>query len=140
MDGESLRAVGFQYDGVTLSRFNRHTKSVLRHLLVTPKNLVSCKTQIPRKRFAILKTYPKKNLYVYQTKVRLPKIVPSHFITQHLARQKSTHIMAETPTVPSNLRRKPTVAAQAAHGAADMTRRMICGGLAGMIAKVSCRR
>jgi hypothetical protein len=36
----------------------------------------------------------------------------------------------------SKLQRKQTVAAQAAHGAADMTRRMVCGGLAGMIAKV----
>lgn len=37
----------------------------------------------------------------------------------------------------SNLQKKQTVAAQAAHGAAEVTRRMICGGLAGMIAKVS---
>ena len=37
---------------------------------------------------------------------------------------------------PSNLQRRQTVAEKAAHGAADMTRRMICGGLAGMIAKV----
>ena len=29
-----------------------------------------------------------------------------------------------------------TVTSTAAHGAADMTRRMVCGGVAGMIAKV----
>ena len=31
---------------------------------------------------------------------------------------------------------KTTVSSQTTHGAADMTRRMVCGGLAGMIAKV----
>lgn len=43
--------------------------------------------------------------------------------------------MAAVPS--SDLKRRKTVASQAAHGAADMTRRMVCGGLAGMIAKVS---
>jgi hypothetical protein len=43
--------------------------------------------------------------------------------------------MASAP--PSKLQRRQTVAAQAAQGAAEMTRRMVCGGLAGMIAKVS---
>lgn len=36
----------------------------------------------------------------------------------------------------SNIQRRESVAAKVAHGAADMTRRMVCGGLAGMIAKV----
>ena len=38
---------------------------------------------------------------------------------------------------PNKLQRKETVAATATHGAADMTRRMVCGGLAGMIAKTA---
>ena len=42
-----------------------------------------------------------------------------------------------TTTSTGTLRRKPTRASTAAHGAADMTRRMICGGLAGMIAKTA---
>jgi len=37
----------------------------------------------------------------------------------------------------STLQRKETVTSKAAHGAADMTRRMVCGGLAGMIAKTA---
>ena len=43
--------------------------------------------------------------------------------------------MADVPP----LQRQETVSSssKAAHGAADMTRRMVCGGLAGMIAKVS---
>jgi hypothetical protein len=34
-----------------------------------------------------------------------------------------------------SLQRQETIS-KATHGAADMTRRMVCGGLAGMIAKV----
>ena len=42
--------------------------------------------------------------------------------------------MADVPP----LKRQETVSSSnAAHSAADMTRRMVCGGLAGMIAKVS---
>ena len=42
--------------------------------------------------------------------------------------------MADVPP----LKRQETLSSsKAAHGAADMTRRMVCGGLAGMIAKVS---
>ncbi|KAL9186064.1 hypothetical protein ACHAXT_005302 [Thalassiosira profunda] len=45
--------------------------------------------------------------------------------------------MTTTSPPPSGLQRQETVATKAAHGAADMTRRMVCGGLAGMIAKTA---
>jgi len=48
-------------------------------------------------------------------------------------RSNTSAVMADVPP----LQRQETVSSKAAHGAADMTRRMVCGGLAGMIAKVS---
>ena len=47
-------------------------------------------------------------------------------------RSNTSAVMADVPP----LQRQETVSSKAAHGAADMTRRMVCGGLAGMIAKV----
>ena len=49
-------------------------------------------------------------------------------------KSNTSAVMADVPP----LQRQETVSSsKAAHGAADMTRRMVCGGLAGMIAKVS---
>lgn len=46
---------------------------------------------------------------------------------------RTSAVKADVPP----LQRQEMVSSKAAHGAADMTRRMVCGGLAGMIAKVS---